>query len=154
VSKREFKVGDRVRVLDSTGGNDGTIEAIDSVNHRIKLRNRLPWFYPRQCVRLRKKPRAAEVGEAKRVERWMNIVNFGFGHNAFYTTPNEARAVAAQNYPACTTTVHLVELRDSEVPVSRACLAKAIDIANEPLNPGPWFDCLCKALGFPEGASK
>lgn len=104
---------------------------------------------PFKTLSTKQKDSRHERGE--RAERWMNIANIGFGHNQFFTTENEARAHAVQNYPQCTTTVRLLEVSENEVPVSREMFQKS------------WAECfgsgnifqgaeerLAKSLGFPE----
>lgn len=124
-----LKIGDRVRVFSHYGPYKGTVVDVSVrgntpygfVDGLIQVKDDThgkTWYqHPRQCVRLRRKPKPAE----ERAERWMRIGPEASGYAYNERTNAELDREAAQRV------AHVVELKPGEIILDRAALEIAFE---------------------------
>lgn len=137
---RPLQVGERVRVYD-TYVQVGEIDAINTSGN-IRIKSGSAWYHPKQCRRLKPRPKPQE---RVRAERW--VVTRTDGLRIGY--PSKSQADGDTLGMACR---HFVELRPAEVVVSRDDLAKAWDEMQlslgvvDPHHQSSLFNYLCRVL--------
>ncbi|MGZ3713093.1 MAG: hypothetical protein ACXWQO_19665 [Bdellovibrionota bacterium] len=142
MSKREFKVGDMVRIFSEYGQHDGKIDAIAASNGHIRTEKFSTWYHPKQCRRLIRKAKPAPAMH-KRIQRWLATPNAGTGACAFWSREEAAK------YPMHDP-VHLVELKSGEVITNKLDLLKAVQeyYSSADMN-SMKFNRFCDSLGIP-----
>lgn len=153
--RKPFEVGEMVKVYFTAGGGEiaRVVEAVNKDCLKLITHTGDVFAHPRQCVRLRKKPKEPN-------ERVMLNVSTGSLCGALAlkcgegTLPVQACSGSLGEMGGM---ILLTELREGEIPLSRDELAKAWNetfrnsvVVNEAPD-GAYYMEFIKALGFPGG---